>query len=59
MWLGNVSARASGSTVLIVGTYLDKVSEIVSYMIDTAISTSIFRITITPRIFKISLMYVG
>ena len=27
VWLGNISARAAGSTVLIVGTYLDKVTE--------------------------------
>ncbi|XP_063675586.1 leucine-rich repeat serine/threonine-protein kinase 2-like isoform X2 [Bolinopsis microptera] len=27
VWLGNISARAAGSSVLIVGTYLDKVSE--------------------------------
>ena len=33
VWLGNISARAAGSSVLIVGTYLDKVSEAVSRQI--------------------------
>ena len=27
VWLGNIAARAAGSTVMIVGTHLDKVTE--------------------------------
>ena len=51
MWLGNVSARASGSTVLIVGTYLDKVSETVSYIIRALASArgSVVRRAQRPR----------